>query len=119
MYNINENGNLLNTYKLSAKLTSGPESINVHTSSNVNTPLNLSSIASLSKDTVAVTFSANGEYIYSAREDNHVYIFNSTSKAQVGSFLVSNSETIDIVHSPKSNILATLSTDGLLRLWKS
>lgn len=72
IYIISEGGKLLDSYKLTASRSSGGEE-----TSN-----------SLSQDNIVISLSPNGDLIYCAREDNYVYVFDSSTKAQIGHFMV-------------------------------
>mmetsp|Transcript_40453 Transcript_40453/g.100039 ORF Transcript_40453/g.100039 Transcript_40453/m.100039 type:complete len:519 (+) Transcript_40453:154-1710(+) len=69
-------------------------------------------------DFVSCWVSPKGDWIYALGEDGNVYCF-STSTGQLESLLKAHdSSPVGICHHPHRNLLATISSEGLLRMWK-
>jgi WD40 repeat-containing protein SMU1 len=70
-------------------------------------------------DFVAATVSPQGRYAYVACEDRSLRVFAlGTGKEVAGIAAVAERDVLGLVHHPLRNLLASLSTDGLCRLWK-
>jgi hypothetical protein len=64
--------------------------------------------------------SAKGDYFYAIAEDNQMYVFSvETGKVDGQPRRVSETEVLNLAHHPLRNILAILSTDGAVGLWKA
>jgi len=69
---------------------------------------------------VAATVSPQGRYAYVACEDRSVRVFVLGNGKEVpGIPAVAARDVLGLVHHPLRNLLASMSTDGLLRLWKA
>lgn len=69
-------------------------------------------------DFVCATVSAQGKYLYCVGEDKVLYIFD-TQGGQLENVLeISDREVIGITHHAHRNLLATITDDGQLKLWK-
>lgn len=59
-----------------------------------------------------------GKYIYCIGEDGVLYIFNTASGELENVLPISDREVIGVAHHPHRNLLATITDNGELKLWK-
>eukprot|EP00743_Colponemidia_sp_Colp-15_P006630 GILK01007147.1.p1 GENE.GILK01007147.1~~GILK01007147.1.p1 ORF type:complete len:533 (+),score=98.95 GILK01007147.1:39-1601(+) len=70
-------------------------------------------------DIVACTVSGRGEWIYCAGEDQMLYCFSMTTGRLEHILKLHDREALGLAHHPHRNLLASVSDDGTMRLWKA
>jgi WD40 repeat-containing protein SMU1 len=69
-------------------------------------------------DFLCATVSPQGKWIYCVGEDGVCYVFDSQGGQLENVLPVADREVIGIAHHPQRNLLATITDDGQLKLWK-
>ncbi|GAM23339.1 hypothetical protein SAMD00019534_065140 [Acytostelium subglobosum LB1] len=71
------------------------------------------------KNFLCCTLSPKQTYLYAVSEDNILHCFDVDKGTHLQSMELHPKEVISIMHHPNRNVLASISTDCTLRIWKS